>query len=154
MLRRLLKEAPGKMNLAVRVALIVLFAVAATKKLYEPTRLLTPLHEGLGLSQPVAAAAFVAVIAILLSVCLVLVFRPSAGLAAAGLFFIVGAGYAVLLDSRSYQGPCGCGIASAADSANPLRTHAYQNTACAALCLFLTFRARPGGVGHDSFEAS
>ncbi len=76
--------------------------------------------------------------------------RPGpAGLFLVTAFFAAGAVYAATLNHPGRTGSCGCGVAPVTDSANPPATHAYQNTACAVLCLFLAIRARPGGETNE-----
>ncbi|MCC5824480.1 MAG: hypothetical protein LAT64_09600 [Phycisphaerales bacterium] len=130
----------------VRISLAGLFGLALVSKLSAPSTLLDPLRVGLGL--PDRAAALVFVLAVLaLAACIgTLLLRPGPlGLFLSGAFFLTGAMYAVVLNRHGWTGPCGCGVAPIAELANPLTTHAYQNTACAVLSFFLAFRARARG---------
>lgn len=109
---------------------------------------------GLGLDATAAGLLFVLVVCVL-AACIgaLVLWRTRAGLLLAGGFFVCGAAYAVLLQTRGWTGSCGCGVATVADSSNPLIRHAYQNAACAALCLFLGFRAKPeGDISHGETQ--
>jgi hypothetical protein len=119
-------------------------------KLASPSTLLNPLRIGLGLSDPAAALVFLLTVLALATCIGTLLLRPGPlGLFLSGAFFITGAAYALVLHRHAWTGSCGCGVAPLTDSANSLVTHAYQNTACAVLVLFLAFRARPGVVSNE-----
>ena len=134
----------------VRIALSGLFGLALVSKLTNPSALMEPLRIGLRLPTPAAAVAFLlAVLSLAACIGTLLLRRGPLGLFLSAAFFIAGAVYAVTLNQQGWTGSCGCAIAPVTDSANPLVTHAYQNTACAVLCLFLAIRARPGGVPHE-----
>lgn len=134
----------------VRISLATLFALALVSKLASPSTLLDPLRIGLGLSDPAAALVFLLTVLALATCIGTLLLCPGPlGLFLSGAFFITGAAYAGVLQRQGWTGSCGCGVAPLTDSANPLVTHAYQNTACAVLVLFLGFRARPGGVSNE-----
>lgn len=128
-------------QILVKAAIAALFGLALASKLRDPSQLLTPLRDGLGLGQGLASVFFVVTVgALAASAGLLLLRRDNLGLIAAGLFFLVGAIYSVTLSQMGYRGDCGCGVSLAKDSANPLITHAYQNAACAAFALFLGVR--------------
>lgn len=134
----------------VRITLSGLFVLALVSKLTNPSELMDSLRTGLGLSDPAAALVFLLTVLALATCIGTLLLRPGPlGLFLSGAFFITGAAYAVTLNQQGWTGSCGCAVAPLTDSANPLMTHAYQNTACAVLSLFLGFRARPGGVSHE-----
>ena len=138
----------------VRLSIAGLFGLALTSKLVDPSRFLTPLEGGLGLTNAGAGGFFVFTVLTLAVLIALLLFRRSGlGLVLSGVFFVVGAAYSIVLDQNSYTGSCGCGISAAPDAANQLIVHAYQNSASAVLCLFLGFRARLGG-GSENEEAN
>lgn len=113
----------------------------------DPSEFLNPLVNGLGLSGVGAGVFFVmTVLALGVLIGLLLFQRGGLGLVLSGVFFGFGAVYSVVLDQNKYTGGCGCGVSAAPDAANQLIVHAYQNSACAVLCVFLGFRARLGGV--------
>jgi hypothetical protein len=140
----------GNTHTLVRTALSGLFGLALVSKLTNPSALMDPLRIGLRLSTTAAAAVFLLAI-LSLGACIgtLLLRRGPLGLFLSAAFFITGAVYAVTLNQQGWTGSCGCAVAPLTDSANPLMTHAYQNTACAVLCLFLAIRARPGGVSNE-----
>lgn len=141
---------------SIRYALAGLLGFALVTKLVNPSQLLVPLDVGLGLGQRGAAVGSIAAVAALLScIGLLVLRRGSSGVLATGVFFVVGAGYSLLLDARSFEGGCGCGVTIAKGGENELVLHAYQNAACAALCFFIGFRARTPGKGvNDEPEKS
>ena len=119
-------------------------------KMVDPSRFLSPLQNGLGLSGSGAGAFFVVTVLTLGILIALLLFRKGqAGLVLSGVFFAAGAGYSLILDHNKYTGSCGCGVSAAPDAANQLIVHAYQNSASAVLCLFLGFRARLGGENEN-----
>ncbi len=89
----------------------------------------------------------VTVLALMVCIVLLILRRGGLGFAVSGVFFIVGAVYSVYLSQHQYQGGCGCGVSIAADSEHELVIHAYQNAACAVLCLFFGVRARSSAKG-------
>ena len=149
----------GKINLGwahwlVRLSIAGLFGLAMMGKMIDPSRFMNPLQNGLGLSGSGAGVFFVVTVLTLgILIALLLFRRGIAGLVLSGVFFAAGAAYSVILDQNSYSGSCGCGVSAAPDAANQLIVHAYQNSACAVLCVFLGFRARLGGV-IDNEEAN
>lgn len=149
---------PGRnwLMISIRCALAGLLGFALVTKLVDPSQLLVPLDAGLGLGQRGAAVGYVAVVAALLSCIGLLVLRRGAsGVMATGIFFVIGAGYSLLLDARAFEGGCGCGVTIAKGSENELVLHAYQNAASAVLCFFIGLRARTPGKGvNDESEES
>ncbi len=143
-------EKVGWVQLIARGAVAGLFLLAIATKLFDPEQLLTPLRVGLGFSSMSAGVFFLVTVFILLvCVSLLLFWRGGLGLVLSGVFFAAGAMYAIVLNKQNYQGDCGCGVTVASGSANQLVVHAYQNSASAVLCLFLGFRARLEGDGHE-----
>ncbi len=123
-----------------------LFAFAIATKLYNPEQLLSPLQIGLGLSRTLSGVFFVLIVLALTSCIFFLIFRKGGlGLLLSAIFFLSGAAYSITLEGKNYQGDCGCSMSVALDSSNTLRSHTYQNTACAVFCLFLGIRAKPVG---------
>jgi len=144
----------GLMQWVVRLSIAGLFGLALTSKLIDPTRFLSALQGGLGLSNAGAGSFFVFTVFTLAVLIALLLFRKSGlGLVLSGVFFIAGAAYSVTLNQHRYTGSCGCGVSAAPDAANQLIVHAYQNSASAVLCLFLGFRARLGG-GYENEETN
>jgi hypothetical protein len=142
----------GKTNILVRTALLGLFLLALVIKLRDPETLLVPLRSGLGLANHAAAVVFILTVTGL-AVCVgTLLLKRGAGLIVSGLFFACGAAYAVMLSKGGWTGDCGCGVVTVVEASDPMIAHAYQNTACAVLCLFLGFRVQPGG-GSDETKA-
>lgn len=126
-----------------RLSVAGLFGYALATKLIDPQQLLTPFEYGLGLSPRLSGFMFIlTVLALCICIVLLLRYRCGLGLVLSAAFFIVGAGYSVYLSHHQYQGSCGCGVSIAKGSEHELMIHVYQNAACAALCLFLGFRAR------------
>lgn len=89
----------------------------------------------------------VTVLALMVCIVLLILRRGGLGFAVSGVFFILGAVYSVFLSQNQNQGGCGCGVSIAADSEHELVIHAYQNAACAVLCLFFGVRARSSAKG-------
>lgn len=143
----------AKANILVRTALFGLFIFALVVKLRDPETLLVPLRSGLGLAGHTAAVVFILTISGLALCLSTLLLKRGAGLIVSGLFFASGAAYAVLLSKSGWTGECGCGVTTVVEATDPMIAHAYQNTACAVLCLFLGFRANPGG-GLDETKIS
>ncbi len=140
----------GWVQWGVRLSVAGLFGMALAGKLVDPSRFLTPLQGGLGLSGSGAGAFFVMTVLTLGVLIALLLFRRSGlGLVLSGVFFAAGAAYSIVLDQNSYTGSCGCGVSAAPDTANQLIVHVYQNAASAVLCLFLGFRARFGGEDEN-----
>ncbi len=143
-------EGSGRVAAIARVSLAGLFGFALATKLIDPQRLLTPFEYGLGLGPLAAGSLFLlTVLALCVCIALLLTRRGGLGLVLSAAFFIAGAGYSIYLSQHQYQGSCGCGVSVARGSEHELMIHAYQNAACAALCLFLGVRARKPGKGED-----
>lgn len=142
--------------ISIRCALVGLLGFALATKLVDPSQLLVPLDAGLGLGQQGAAIGYVVVIlALLVCIGLLALKRGALGVLATGVFFVIGAGYSLLLDARAFEGGCGCGVTVANGSENELILHTYQNAASAALCFFIGLRARTSGKGvNDEPEES
>lgn len=116
-----------------RLVLLLVFGWGIWGKLTAPAELLQALTLGLGLREPIAQMLGFLVLVALVSVVLCLMIGPDVlAMGSSAVFFLVGAGYVILLANRGYSGDCGCGVRVGPQS---LWAHAGINALMATCCL-------------------